>query len=219
MDILKGEGQKMTVLDAGCGDGVHCSHIRDCVSSSVSYTGVDISQACIEALRTQYEADENAEFHVADVCALPYADKSFDVVFSYGVIGYTRSPRIAFNELCRVLKDGGRLGIWVYPHKSGVGGLTFRMVRKLCIAGGPKVASGFSNLIVPLLWFLPTASKMHLGNSSWKQCKEVVLVNIAPQTLHFFRKEELQSWCGSAGISVDQREDKAPLTLWGTKVA
>jgi len=45
---------------------------------------------------------------------MPFADKSFDLVFSWGVIHHTISPIQALNEFVRVLRPGGVLILAVY---------------------------------------------------------------------------------------------------------
>ncbi len=45
---------------------------------------------------------------VADVHALPFADASFDFVFSLAVFEHLHSPWIAASEIARVLRPGGR---------------------------------------------------------------------------------------------------------------
>lgn len=50
----------------------------------------------------------------ADAATLPFADASFDVVWSLGVLCTTVDHRSALRELRRVLAPGGRLGLLVY---------------------------------------------------------------------------------------------------------
>lgn len=46
-----------------------------------------------------------------DMHALPYPDRSFDVVISSWVLGYSRTPQKAMAEMLRVVKDGGLIAI------------------------------------------------------------------------------------------------------------
>jgi ubiquinone/menaquinone biosynthesis C-methylase UbiE len=54
-------------------------------------------------------AQQRASFQAASIEALPFADASFDVVCSAGVIEYLRSYETALGEFHRVLKPGGLL--------------------------------------------------------------------------------------------------------------
>lgn len=66
--------------------------------------------ACLESLGFQYIGvdfgNEAADF-LADAHSLPFADASFDCVFSYAVLEHLHNPFLAIGELSRVLKDGG----------------------------------------------------------------------------------------------------------------
>lgn len=46
-----------------------------------------------------------------DMHALPYPDKTFDVVISSWVLGYSREPQTAMDEMVRVMTDGGIIAI------------------------------------------------------------------------------------------------------------
>ena len=46
---------------------------------------------------------------LGSVLALPFGDRSFDVVLSTEVIEHTPDPKVAVHELCRVVRPGGLL--------------------------------------------------------------------------------------------------------------
>lgn len=48
---------------------------------------------------------------LGDMHALPYADGVFDVVISGWVLGYSKDPQKAVDEMLRVVKDGGLIAI------------------------------------------------------------------------------------------------------------
>lgn len=48
---------------------------------------------------------------LGDMHALPYADRAFDVTISSWVLGYSRDPQKAVDEMVRVTKDGGIIAI------------------------------------------------------------------------------------------------------------
>lgn len=54
----------------------------------------------------------------ADACALPFADASFDHVYSCGVLMLTRPIEKAIQEIWRVLRPGGTTTIMVYNKRS-----------------------------------------------------------------------------------------------------
>ena len=100
-------GDGKLFLEVGCNWG------RWCVSAArrgYRVVGIDPSLDAIRAARRV--ADElgvDAEYVVADARHLPFADSSFDVVFSYSVFQhFTRAAAVAaFEELGRVLKPNG----------------------------------------------------------------------------------------------------------------
>jgi hypothetical protein len=48
---------------------------------------------------------------LGDMHALPYPDRAFDVTISSWVLGYSREPQKAVDEMVRVTKDGGIIAI------------------------------------------------------------------------------------------------------------
>ncbi len=92
----------MKILEAGCGRG---EFLREFQKLGLDARGLDLSP-------------ESASFLVnsgipVDVCdienegRLPYADKSFDVVFSKSFMEHLRAPDAFLRETLRILKPGG----------------------------------------------------------------------------------------------------------------
>ena len=100
-------------LDAGAGTGV-CSLAL--AERSHTVIGVDISGGSLRtakhlALETGHG---NAKFSRSDLQRLPFADKVFDLVYSWGVVDHTVQPRQTMHELVRVLRPSGTLIVAVY---------------------------------------------------------------------------------------------------------
>jgi SAM-dependent methyltransferase len=103
-----------TVLDAGSGLGLLPFELAANVPLRVE--GSDIDPKFIEHSRTLQGRLEEAgvfvsgaevDFSVGDVCALGFADGSFDLVFLREVLQFVPDPVRALSELLRVLKPGG----------------------------------------------------------------------------------------------------------------
>jgi SAM-dependent methyltransferase len=105
------------LLEIGCGvgaDGVRAAQ------AGADYTGVDLTQAAVDATRMHFAAAgvqgrfliQNAE-NMSD-----FADASFDVVFSHGVLHHTPNPQAALSEVARVLKPGGQIVLMLYHRHS-----------------------------------------------------------------------------------------------------
>lgn len=180
---VKKEEKKFKLLDVGCGDGVHYKVI-DKFNLPIDFSGVDISSKVIKNLKKIYKKNNN-NFEVAEALNLPFKDETFDAVFSFGVLGYTQNPLEGFIEKARVLKTGGKIGLWLYPKKA-FSGLIFNLVRFIISNSNEFIKQRLADLIVPFLYFIPTRSGLNLSNATYVQCKEVVVVNFASNDLYFF---------------------------------
>lgn len=104
-----------TVLEVGCGLGTDAINFA---RAGAFYTGVDLTEASIELVRRRFEfEDQTADLRVADAEALPFADDSFDLVYSHGVLHHTPDTQRAVDEIHRVLGPGGIAMVMVY-HKN-----------------------------------------------------------------------------------------------------
>jgi SAM-dependent methyltransferase len=76
--------------------------------------GIDISEPTLRQARTAFAACEAPLCAAAaDVRAIPFADDSFDAVYSMGTIEHFDETEHAVTEIARVLKPGGRAIIGV----------------------------------------------------------------------------------------------------------
>jgi SAM-dependent methyltransferase len=74
--------------------------------------GVDISEPTLVQARAAF-ANDSLRSAVSDVRALPFADDSFDAIYSMGTIEHFDETEQAVAEMARVLKPGGRAIIGV----------------------------------------------------------------------------------------------------------
>jgi arsenite methyltransferase len=101
------------VLDLGSGAGTDSLIAAQMVGPTGRVTGIDMTPAMLSKARaaaTQLGAT-NVEFVESEAEQLPFADGSFDVVVSNGVIDLIPDKDAVFAELYRVLTPGGRLQI------------------------------------------------------------------------------------------------------------
>lgn len=99
------------VLDLGCGAGTDSLVASRMVGPEGRVTGIDMTPEMLAKAR-RAAADmgaENVEFVEGEAERLPFADGSFEVVISNGVIDLIPDKDAVFAELHRVLQPGGRL--------------------------------------------------------------------------------------------------------------
>jgi SAM-dependent methyltransferase len=105
------------VLEIGCGTGVHA---RLLAAAGARVTAVDLTPTAVELTRRRLElAKLDADVREADAESLPFADGSFDFVWSWGVIHHSESTDRVIAEIARVLRPRGRLALMVY-HRSSI---------------------------------------------------------------------------------------------------
>lgn len=102
----------MQVLDVGCGPGSITAGIAERIGSG-RVTGVDLSesQVSLAARACAKRGLSNAQFRTASAYELPFADASFDALFSHALIEHLSEPLRAMREFFRVLKPGGVMGV------------------------------------------------------------------------------------------------------------
>lgn len=98
----------MDVLECGCGGGQHTSFIA---TYAKQITAVDLNTVDIAAKRNKKFS--NIAFVEADIESMELG-KTFDIVFSIGVVHHTNDPDRTVNNLQKHVKPGGKLILWVY---------------------------------------------------------------------------------------------------------
>ncbi|MDO6694449.1 methyltransferase domain-containing protein [Aliiglaciecola sp. 3_MG-2023] len=96
------------LLDIGCGTGRLTQRLAD---KFQGVTGVDLATGMIEQAKKCNPAKNtkgHIDFHVADAEALPFADKSFDNVFSCMALQWCTPIQTSLDEINRVLTDQGK---------------------------------------------------------------------------------------------------------------
>lgn len=107
-DSIFPEGSR--VLEAGCGVGAQTKIIA-LKNRKTHFVSIDVSEESIREAQAMADSCgiENVEFMRADIYKLPFEDASFDGVMLCFVLEHLKDPRLALNELKRVLKKGGVL--------------------------------------------------------------------------------------------------------------
>ena len=101
------------VLDIGCGPGRFWAAAAKALPPDLDLTLADLSPGMVdEAVRNVTGAGGTwraVTGKVADVCALPFADDSFDIVMAMFMLYHAPDKDAAVSEIARVLKPDGTL--------------------------------------------------------------------------------------------------------------
>lgn len=117
-DLREGE----TVLDLGSGGGIDVLLSARRVGPSGYVYGLDMTEEMLELARTNAaEAGvENVEFLFGYMEDIPLPDQSVDAVISNCVINLSADKQAVLREIARVLRPGGRAGIYDVVAENGM---------------------------------------------------------------------------------------------------
>jgi len=105
------------VIELGCGAGYDAYEFHRC---GADYAGIDITPENIVRTKTHLGFyGYTPQVIEGDAENLPFADGSFEVAFSNGVLHHTPDMERSFRETRRVLKPGGEFWVILY-HKTSV---------------------------------------------------------------------------------------------------
>lgn len=173
------------VLDAGCGAGRFAEIALECGAQVVA---VDISEA-VTACRRTLARFPSAQYQVlrADIFNLPFAPRSFDYIYTLGVLHHTPDPLGAIRLLTRYLKPGGQMATWIYEThpldqfkpRTWIRSLVqswpderkLALARKLTGLGFPLgwCLSWLGRTGEKISYLLPYAARHHLARGSFRQ--------------------------------------------------
>jgi SAM-dependent methyltransferase len=148
------------VLDVGCGMG----RFADVISRwGGTVVGIDLSTA-VEAAYENLKSRDNVAILQADVFHLPFKEKTFDIIYSIGVLHHTSDCERAFRNLPKFLKPGGKIVIWLYD-RNIVWGKFAQAYWKITRRMNPKVLHSFCKLAGPLYY---VTKLPFVGKSFWR---------------------------------------------------
>jgi len=105
------------VLEIGLGEGAESERL---IRHGACWSGVDLTAESVQRVRTRLMLRELSydELRQGSVLDLPFADDSFDMVFSHGVLHHVPDIKQAQSEIHRVLRPGGELIVMLYARWS-----------------------------------------------------------------------------------------------------
>lgn len=158
-------------LDLGCGQGWYAARLAE---RGFQMTGVDVSRGQIEQAQA-YCRSRNVDvgLSVYDGAHLPFADESFDFVYSINVLHHLVEPdaqRRLFGEVLRVLTSGGRF----FLHEMNVENPLFRAYMSYFFPLLKSIDEGTE------LWLRPTRLPAVPGG---RWCSDIAYFTFLPEFL------------------------------------
>lgn len=105
------------ILEVGCGFGRNIKFLIENDVKVKKITGCDISPKMIKKAK-EYVLDKSVDFIVADVLALPFKDRSFDLVLVHGLFMHIK-PKDLERAISEVLRIGKKALINVEQNYNG----------------------------------------------------------------------------------------------------
>jgi len=115
-NISPKEARGRRLLDAGCGNGTLSAALA---KEGLEVFALDYSTSVYRAFQKQlFDADaetlDRLHYIQGDVMQAPFADDSFDFVYSDGVLHHTPDTKAAFMALARKVRSNGQFFVWLY---------------------------------------------------------------------------------------------------------
>lgn len=113
------QAKGLQVLEIGVGAGIDfCNWVRN----GAIATGIDLTEHGLQLTKEHLDLEgfspSTYKLMTADAENLPFAEGSFDVVYSYGVLHHSPDTATAFKNAFRVLKPGGKFKAMIYHSPS-----------------------------------------------------------------------------------------------------
>lgn len=129
------EGRGREVLEVGVGMGA--DHLRWAQQDPKRLIGIDLTPRAVRFTGSRLRQHGlRPELLIGNAELLPFADNSFDIVYSWGVLHHTPRTEMAIAEVYRVLRPGGQARIMIYHRPSVVGIMLW--ARYGLLAGHPR---------------------------------------------------------------------------------
>jgi len=211
----------LRVLDAGCGMGRFAEVAAE---AGADVHAVDLSSA-VDAAARNLGHRSTLSFYQADIMNLPFADGTFDAIYSLGVLHHTTNTRRAFLSLIRLLKPGGRIAIWVYSTKLRLmfGGellrtFTPRLPKPLLLNACRVAVPLYHVHRIPLLGIVTTALLPTSLNPDpeWRWLDTFDWYSPTYQWKHTY--VEVEGWFREAGLTEIRRE-RFPVSVRGVRAS
>ena len=207
------------ILDVGCGMGRYAALVS---GMGATVIGLEPSAAVTVAAQRSPEI----LFVQGDIIAAPFAPKTFDLVYSFGVIHHLPDPRRGLRACFELIRPGGLMLIWVYSKRRGAI-RWFRQRARLVIRKFPSLihpAAWSAAVCLWLLFLLPRRS-FHLelrrfsfyDDKSFRQLRVDCYDALQAPLEVYLSDDDCRDWLqdlpsGSSGF--EKRRDGSGWIIW-----
>jgi SAM-dependent methyltransferase len=159
------------ILDAGCGQGIDMFNHAQQAGHQV--IGVELSEGGCETAFTRTAGLPGAHVVQADLRRLPFADATFDGIYSYGVLHHVASPPSAAAELARVARPGAHVSVYLYEdfgERAGAWRWALKAVNRLRVVTTnlpPRLLYVLCQIGSPVVYVLLTVPHIVLRRFRW----------------------------------------------------
>ena len=190
------------VLDSGCGGGRY-SFVA--ARHGARVIAVDMSRAIDRAARICVEFDR-VEFVQADLLRLPFAEKSFDLAFSIGVLHHSSDAAAAFRQVASTVRPAGRLAVWLYRRNTApqecINEVLRGITRRMNISQLEALATAGAVLgSIPLINSTLNKLVNFSGHPVWENRVCDTFDWYSPRYQSHHTVDELMDWFRAAGFS------------------
>ena len=103
-----------SVLEMACGTGILTQQLRTRLKPAVALTATDINPGMLDYAQKKLKQLKRIDWRQADIANLTFSDASFDVVLCQFGLMFVPDRNRAFQEMRRVLVNGGMLAVSVW---------------------------------------------------------------------------------------------------------
>jgi SAM-dependent methyltransferase len=192
------------LLDVGCGYGTEARLLQRATGMETYGTDLNLS---LLAGGPALDREPNVHLVVASLFALPFPRRTFDLVYSHGVLHHTFSTSGAFDAIADFVATDGTLCIWVYAKSDFDRGLRLRAsaaaeraLRPLVAAAPAPVQSAVVHtLSVP---HFARYRRLGLNRQRWHYRNSVHSIRDrwTPRYAHRHESDEVDGWFRADGF-------------------